>query len=193
MSKALAPPRDVSIPFRAHTSFSKHPHQQPTPFSIPSPSCSTGTMKMRADSSSNCRPNFVITLTRPHPSQSPSFANFIVPLNLHKLDLRDYLWNAYGVRVLGVRSYIQQQKVTNAHPGARGTTSNTWYRPRSIKKMMVELERPFVWPEEPEDYSRYVTFLGICVGLLVSWFCVLDMVGLVVEGGLVIECGGGCQ
>lgn len=22
--------------------------------------------------------------------------------------------------------------------------------------MMVELERPFVWPEEPEDFAQYV-------------------------------------
>ena len=32
---------------------------------------------------------------------------------------------------------------------------NRWHRPRSKKYMTVELERPFVWPEEPEDMSPW--------------------------------------
>ena len=32
---------------------------------------------------------------------------------------------------------------------------NRWHRPRAKKFMTVELERPFVWPEEPEDYSAW--------------------------------------
>jgi large subunit ribosomal protein L23 len=69
------------------------------------------------------------------------------------LDLRDYLFNVYGVRVKGVRSFIQQQKVRQDKPGAIRPAQRKWYRPRSIKKMMVELERPFVWPEEPTDLT----------------------------------------
>lgn len=32
---------------------------------------------------------------------------------------------------------------------------NRWHRPPAHKFMTVELERPFVWPEEPEDYSAW--------------------------------------
>jgi len=99
-------------------------------------------------------PNFTLTLLRT-PHLPPSFAQFIVPLNLNKFDLRDYLFNLYGVRVLAVRSYIQQQKVRQDKPGARRPVQRRWYRPRAIKKMLIEMERPFVWPEEPEDYDRW--------------------------------------
>lgn len=30
-----------------------------------------------------------------------------------------------------------------------------WHRPRSIKRMIVELERPFVWPAEPENFEAW--------------------------------------
>ncbi|KAK0119423.1 hypothetical protein ONS95_010875 [Cadophora gregata] len=100
-------------------------------------------------------PNFTLTLVRT-PEQPPTFASFIVPLNLNKLDLRDYLWNAYGVQVRGVRSYIQQQKVRQDKPGAIRIKPRRWYRPRSIKKMLVEMESPFVWPEKPENFDLYV-------------------------------------
>ncbi|ATZ56114.1 Bcmrp20 [Botrytis cinerea B05.10] len=99
-------------------------------------------------------PNFTITLLRT-PNSPPSFASFIVPLNLNKLDLRDYLWNAYGIEVRGVRSYIQAQKLREGKPGAKMPTPRKWFRPRSIKRMMVEMDRPFVWPEEPKDFSEW--------------------------------------
>lgn len=35
------------------------------------------------------------------------------------------------------------------------TQPNRWHRPRAHKFMTVELERPFAWPEEPEDYSEW--------------------------------------
>lgn len=79
----------------------------------------------------------------------PTFASFIVPLNLNKLDLRDYLWHAYGVPVIGVRSYIQMQKLRQDKPGSIRISPRKWFRPRSIKKMTVEMERPFIWPEVP--------------------------------------------
>jgi large subunit ribosomal protein L23 len=65
------------------------------------------------------------------------------------------------VEVRGVRSYIQQQKVRQDKPGAIRVAPRKWYRPRSIKKMLVEMEKPFVWPEEPENYDGYV---------VLSWF-----------------------
>ena len=78
-----------------------------------------------------------------------SFAKFIVPLNMNKLDLRDYLYHAYNVRVVSVRSYIEQQKVTQGKPNAPKMQIKRWFRPRAIKKMTVELESPFVWPSTP--------------------------------------------
>lgn len=101
------------------------------------------------------RPNFIVTLVRT-PKQPPNFASFIVPLNLNKFDLRDYLYNGYGVRVKNVRSFIQQQKVRQDKPSAQRPAQRKWFRPRSIKKMMVELERPFDWPEVPQDFDACV-------------------------------------
>jgi large subunit ribosomal protein L23 len=100
-------------------------------------------------------PNFTLTFLRPPADSPPTHAHFIVPLNLNKLDLRDYLYNVYGVRSLGIRSYIQQQKVRQDKPGAARPRPRFWYRPRAIKKMIVELESPFVWPEVPEKFDQW--------------------------------------
>ncbi|EKD17452.1 mitochondrial 54S ribosomal protein uL23m [Drepanopeziza brunnea f. sp. 'multigermtubi'] len=99
-------------------------------------------------------PNFTLTLLRT-PELPPTTASFEVPLNLNKLDIRDYLWNVYGVQVLGVRSYIQQQKVRQDKPGAQRVAQRKWYRPRAIKRMLVEMEKPFVWPAEPENFDPW--------------------------------------
>jgi large subunit ribosomal protein L23 len=107
-------------------------------------------------------PNFTLTLIRT-PNLPPSFASFIVPLNLNKLDLRDYLYNAYGIEVRGVRSYIQQQKLTQGKPNALRQTPRQWFRPRSVKRMTVEMVKPFVWPEEPTDLSEYVLFFFLVI------------------------------
>jgi large subunit ribosomal protein L23 len=70
---------------------------------------------------------------------------------MNKLDLRDYLFHAYNVNVVSVRSYIDQQKVTQDKPKANKVQIKRWFRPRAIKKMTVELEVPFVWPEQPSE------------------------------------------
>jgi len=57
------------------------------------------------------------------------------------------------VRALRVRAFVEQQKVRQDKPGAKRPRERRWYRPRAIKRMTVEMEKPFVWPEEPEDYS----------------------------------------
>jgi large subunit ribosomal protein L23 len=90
-----------------------------------------------------------LTLLRT-PNLPPTFASFLVPLKLNKLDLRDYLWNCYGIPVSSVRSYIQLQKIEQGKPGARRPTPRKWTRPKSIKKMTVEMDSPFVWPEVPD-------------------------------------------
>jgi len=47
-------------------------------------------------------------------------------------------------------------KLTQDKPGSRRPKPRKWFRPKSIKKMMVEMERPFVWPEEPKEFDMYV-------------------------------------
>lgn len=106
------------------------------------------------------RPNFHITLHRT-PRQPPNFASFTVPLWFSKMDIRDYLFHAYNVRIQGVRSYVKLQRVTQGKPFKVGTQDYSrpqykrWHRPPSIKRMTVELERPFVWPEPLEDMSAF--------------------------------------
>ena len=49
------------------------------------------------------------------------------------------------------------QKLQQDKPGAKRPAPRKWFRPRPIKKMMVEMEKPFVWPEElkGEDLERW--------------------------------------
>jgi large subunit ribosomal protein L23 len=74
-------------------------------------------------------------------------------LNLNKLDIRDYLFHAYGVRVISVRSYVQQMPVRQDKPGAIRPQQRRWFRPRAFKKMTIEMDKPFVWPDEPDDFT----------------------------------------
>lgn len=76
----------------------------------------------------------------------PNEATFKVPLRFTKFDLRDYLWNLYNVEVTKVRSYVKSQPLTQ-----RDSFSRSWYRPKPLKVMIVELAKPFQWPEVPED------------------------------------------
>ena len=117
-------------------------------------------------------PNITLTLLRTS-HLPPNFASFIVPLSLNKLDLKDYLWNAYGIPVLSVRSYIQHQPVKNMKTLPNGEMIRKWNRPNPIKKMTVEMGKReegkngrggglFVWPDmlkedqlEPWDKDLY--------------------------------------
>jgi len=69
--------------------------------------------------------------------------------------MRDYLQRLYGVDVLGVRSYIEQQKITRLRPMGRWGYGKL-RRPESKKRMTVEMKQPFVWPDAPADMSPYV-------------------------------------
>lgn len=100
------------------------------------------------------RPNFSVTLHRAR-GLPPQFARFTVPLWFSKLDLRDYLYHVYNVRTLGIRSYVKQSRVISHNPEASRPTPNRWHRPRATKSMTVELEQPFVWPEEIDDFSQW--------------------------------------
>ncbi|CAG8954722.1 hypothetical protein HYFRA_00004645 [Hymenoscyphus fraxineus] len=99
-------------------------------------------------------PNFRIVLLN-DPRLSPHFASFLVPLNLNKLDMRDYLYNCYGIAARNVRSYVQMQKVQQDKNNAKRVSPRRWHRPRSIKKMMIEMDAPFVWPKTPEDFTQW--------------------------------------
>ncbi|KAL2864674.1 mitochondrial 54S ribosomal protein uL23m [Aspergillus lucknowensis] len=97
-------------------------------------------------------PNATIALIRT-PFLPPRYASFYVPLNFNKLDLRDYLQRLYGVGVLRIRSYVEQQKVTRMRRDGKGY--GPLRRPRSKKRMTVEMKQPFVWPDVPEDMSPW--------------------------------------
>ncbi|KAI5919914.1 hypothetical protein F4810DRAFT_465392 [Camillea tinctor] len=94
-------------------------------------------------------PDHMITFLRPSPTQPAQFATFKVPLRFNKLDLRDYLYHAYNVSVLAVRSHLRQQRVR------RSKFHHRIYRPPPIKTMTVELTSPFVWPKRPDDLSAW--------------------------------------
>jgi large subunit ribosomal protein L23 len=78
------------------------------------------------------------------------------------------MWNVYGIHCRGVRSYIQMQKIRQDKPGEKRPKARKWFRPRSVKKMLIEMERPFVWPEVP-DLDKYVALLPCLFVWLVGW------------------------
>lgn len=101
------------------------------------------------------RPNFTITFLRNPKGTPPTTASFLVPLNMNKLDMRDYLYHAYDVKCLNVRSFIKQARVQQGKPDAVKPQISRWFRPKASKKMTVEMDKPFVWPAEPEDFSPW--------------------------------------
>ncbi|KAL0944420.1 mitochondrial 54S ribosomal protein uL23m [Colletotrichum truncatum] len=93
-------------------------------------------------------PNHVITFIRKD-RQPPNWATFHVPLTFTKFDLRDYLWNLYGVETTAVRAWVKQTAVQ------RKSNRGGYFRPQSQKFMMVEMTKPFVWPSPPEDLEPW--------------------------------------
>lgn len=89
-------------------------------------------------------PKFTVALLHT-PRASPYHARFLVPLDFSKYDLRDYLYHAYNVRCFNIRSVVKQQPVRDTRDQPRH-----WFRPESQKFMTVEMEEPFVWPEQPD-------------------------------------------
>lgn len=71
-----------------------------------------------------------------------------MPLTFNKLDFRDYLYHVYDVEVRSVRSFINQRLPKQRSIDGK---SGKWYRPRSQKLMIVDLVKPFVWPERPSE------------------------------------------
>ncbi|KAL2754339.1 hypothetical protein ACRALDRAFT_2028777 [Sodiomyces alcalophilus JCM 7366] len=94
-------------------------------------------------------PSHVITFLR-RDDRPPNWAFFQVPLTFTKFDLRDYLWNLYGVETTAIRSVVQQHRIERRN-GGRGAL----FRPPPKKYMTAELTRPFVWPEVPKDVEAW--------------------------------------
>ncbi|CAK7268891.1 mitochondrial 54S ribosomal protein YmL41 [Sporothrix epigloea] len=108
-------------------------------------------------------PSHLVTMLPPRRIFSPYFATFQVPLRFNKLDLRDYLYHAYGVEVRSVRSWLTPQIPRRRYTEVdeEDTTRNIvkfgtgpWYRPQPIKRMMVELVKPFAFPDPPAEPTK---------------------------------------
>lgn len=99
----------------------------------------------------HCRPTFHITMQH-NPRLTPSQAQFQVPLYFSKLDLKDLLWHAYRVRISTVRSWVIESKIINVPRNSKRDIpgKKTQIRPQATKKMIVGLEKPFVWPPSPD-------------------------------------------
>jgi hypothetical protein len=111
-------------------------------------------------------PNFAVTLVRT-PKLPPKLARFCVPLDMNKLDFRDYLFHGYGVRAFNIKTYIRQRPVEVLYnfPKLKGrSVKPQWHRRRAIKFMTVEMDQPFVWPEPPtEEMNVGFVFLRCAV------------------------------
>ncbi|PRT56824.1 54S ribosomal protein L41, mitochondrial [Wickerhamiella sorbophila] len=97
-----------------------------------------------------------ITLLRPSARMTPYQAQFVVPLNFNKLDLRDYLWHVYGLRALNITTQV---KWSQWH-----RQGYSRYRTPQVKKMIIDMDQPFIWPEvdtaaeESHQKSTNLTF-----------------------------------
>jgi large subunit ribosomal protein L23 len=96
----------------------------------------------------------VVTLLRTK-DLPPTFARFRVPLNWNKLDLKDYLYHAYGVEALHVTSSVKLSPILENKPSDTMKRGRKWYRPISKKFMTIRMDKAFVWPDEPEDFSPW--------------------------------------
>ncbi|GMM27658.1 mitochondrial 54S ribosomal protein YmL41 [Martiniozyma asiatica (nom. inval.)] len=92
-----------------------------------------------------------IQLLRPNAKHTPYQAKFIVPKSFNKLDLRDYLYHIYGMRVLNITSALMPGTFTRNMPAPFGSR----FRSAQVKKMTVDLEEPFVWPAESEEFKEH--------------------------------------
>ncbi|AET39573.1 mitochondrial 54S ribosomal protein uL23m Ecym_4537 [Eremothecium cymbalariae DBVPG len=95
-------------------------------------------------------PKARVILLRPNAKHTPYQAKFIVPKSFNKLDLRDYLFHIYGLRVLNVTTQLMHGKFV------RERLLGPRYRAPQIKKMTVDMMEPFIWPEEPKETRAWM-------------------------------------
>lgn len=97
-------------------------------------------------------PKARIILMKPGARHTPYQAKFVVPKSFNKLDLRDYLYHVYGLRVLRVTTQISAGTVR--YIGMWRTRSP------QIKTMIVDMEQPFIWPsDESVENSQNISYL----------------------------------
>lgn len=94
-------------------------------------------------------PKGKVCLLRPGAKHSPYQAKFLVPRNFNKLDLRDYLWHVYGLRATNVTVQLLHAKFE------RGFNDLARYRGPQYKKMTIDMEEPFVWPDLPPEANTF--------------------------------------
>lgn len=90
-------------------------------------------------------PNSRVALLRSSAKLTPNQARFLVPRNFNRMDLRDYLWHIYGLRVTNVTVLLTPATFR------RGNDDHARYRVSQQKKMTVLMEKPFIWPEIDPD------------------------------------------
>lgn len=93
-------------------------------------------------------PSARVTLLRPNAKHTPYQAKFAVPKSFNKLDLRDYLYSIYGLRVFNVTTQLIHGRFSRALP----MPFRSRRRLPQIKKMTVDMEEPFVWPEPVNNF-----------------------------------------
>lgn len=76
-----------------------------------------------------------------------------MPLTFNKFDFRDYLWNVYNVGTNSVRSFVLQPRPEQRN--LPGKHNGQWYRPRAEKIMIVDMVKPFTWPERPTNLEPW--------------------------------------
>lgn len=87
-------------------------------------------------------PHATITLLPNLPNMSPYYARFKVPRNFNKLDLKDYLYNLYDLKVFDIRSSLTRRKFLPSE------NSRGHFLSSQDKIMIVKMEKPFIWPAE---------------------------------------------
>jgi large subunit ribosomal protein L23 len=93
-------------------------------------------------------PNTIFTLVRGSGKLPANQAMFHVPLKVNKFDVRDYLYNLYGLVTTSVKTMIQQSPLQRGtqRQRARGLHFKRQLqmsRPASSKRVIVTMEEPF--------------------------------------------------
>lgn len=97
-------------------------------------------------------PRFPVVMRR-NPYLGPYYAQFNVPMEMSKLDLKSYLKELYNVDVVHIRSNVLGGGISR-RPGANPYSQGTKYRMPFVKRMTVQLVEAFDWPVKPKDIDR---------------------------------------
>lgn len=88
-------------------------------------------------------PKWSVILLHPGP-MGPYYARFRTPMEMNKLDLKDYLKSLYNVDTVHIRSYVHHGRKFQTRNGRQ---RGSWTHMPSLKYMIVQLVEPFKWPE----------------------------------------------